>query len=52
MPSASPGSPQAWAHVAAYFRRAGGWTEPVAQRRTPPFHTGDPLYAVWAYTLS
>ena len=38
--------------VAAYFRRAGGWTEPVAQRRTPPFHTGDPLYAVWAYTLS
>ena len=34
--------------VATYFREAGGWDEPVAQRRTPPGHAGDPLYAVWA----
>jgi SAM-dependent methyltransferase len=34
--------------VATYFRLAGGWTDPVAQRRTPPLHVGDPLYAVWA----
>lgn len=34
--------------VAHYFRLAGAYDEPVAQRRTPPNHTGDPLYAVWA----
>ncbi len=34
--------------VAAYFRLAGGWTDPIVQRRTPPLHIGDPLYAVWA----
>jgi SAM-dependent methyltransferase len=34
--------------VAEYFRLAGGWGEPVVQRRTPPEHRGDPLYAVWA----
>jgi SAM-dependent methyltransferase len=34
--------------VAAYFRAAGGWSEPILQRRTPPGHRGDPLYAVWA----
>ena len=34
--------------VAEYFRRAGGWLEPTAERRTPPTHPGDPLYAVWA----
>ena len=34
--------------VAEYFRRAGGFDEPIAQRRTPPSHRGDPLYAVWA----
>jgi hypothetical protein len=34
--------------VAEYFRLAGGWDEPVAQRRTPPDHPGDPLYAVWS----
>ena len=34
--------------VATYFRLAGGWDEPVAQRRTPSGHIGDPLYAVWA----
>ena len=28
---------------------AGGWDEPVAERRTPPGHPGDPLDAVWAY---
>jgi SAM-dependent methyltransferase len=35
--------------VAAYFRRARRWTEPVIHRRTPPGHLGDPLYAVWAF---
>jgi SAM-dependent methyltransferase len=34
--------------VTEYFRRAGGWDEPVAERRTPLDHHGDPLYAVWA----
>ncbi|MBM3658630.1 MAG: class I SAM-dependent methyltransferase [Actinobacteria bacterium] len=34
--------------VAEYFRRSGGWDEPVADRRTPPDHRGDPLFAVWA----
>ena len=34
--------------VARYFRLAGGWDEPVVQRRTPALHMGDPLYAVWA----
>ena len=34
--------------VATYFRRAGDWDEPVAERRTPPVHHGDPLFAVWA----
>jgi SAM-dependent methyltransferase len=34
--------------VATYFRLARGWTDPVAQRRTPPLHIGDPLFAVWA----
>ncbi|MCU1393440.1 MAG: hypothetical protein JWM34_1868 [Ilumatobacteraceae bacterium] len=36
--------------VAEYFRRCGGWTEPVVQRRTPDGSYGDPLYAVWAST--
>jgi SAM-dependent methyltransferase len=35
--------------VATYFRLAPGWDEPVASRRTPPGHRGDPLYAVWAH---
>jgi SAM-dependent methyltransferase len=35
--------------VAEYFRRAGGWGEPVIARRTPPGHRGDPLFAVWAF---
>jgi SAM-dependent methyltransferase len=36
--------------VAEYFRRAGGWDEPVVQRRTPDpaAYRGDPLWAVWA----
>jgi SAM-dependent methyltransferase len=34
--------------VAEYFRRAGGWEEPVAELRTPLTQPGDPLYAVWA----
>ena len=35
--------------VAAYFRLAGGWSEPVVERRTERFHRGDPLFAVWAF---
>lgn len=34
--------------VATYFRLAGGWTEPVIERRTAADHRGDPLWAVWA----
>jgi SAM-dependent methyltransferase len=34
--------------VAEYFRQAGGFAEPVIDRRTPPGHFGDPLWAVWA----
>ncbi len=34
--------------VEEYFRRSGGWDEPVAARRTPTGHRGDPLFAVWA----
>jgi SAM-dependent methyltransferase len=34
--------------VSEYFRRAEGWGEPVAQRRTPESQPGDPLFAVWA----
>lgn len=33
--------------VAEYFRQAGGFDEPVIERRTPPGHFGDPLWAVW-----
>ncbi len=36
--------------VAEYFRRSGGWGTPIAQLRTPPASSGDPLYAVWATT--
>jgi SAM-dependent methyltransferase len=35
--------------VATYFRLAGGWSAPTVERRTPPLHVGDPVYAVWAY---
>jgi len=34
--------------VASYFSRSDGWDAPVASRRTPPEHPGDPLFAVWA----
>jgi SAM-dependent methyltransferase len=34
--------------VATYFRRAGGWSDPVAELRTPLEQPGDPLYAVHA----
>jgi SAM-dependent methyltransferase len=37
--------------VSSYFRLSGPWTEPVAQRRTPPLRSGDPLFAVWARVL-
>ena len=35
--------------VAEYFRQAGGWDEPLIERRTPAGHFGDPLWAVWAH---
>jgi len=34
--------------VARYFRAAGAFDEPVAERRTPATHRGDPLFTVWA----
>lgn len=34
--------------VVEYFRRSGGWDEPVVQLRTPRTGMGDPLYAVYA----
>ena len=34
--------------VREYFRRSGGWNEPLAELRTSPAERGDPLYAVWA----
>ncbi len=34
--------------VQDYFRRSRGWGDAVAERRTPPNHRGDPLFAVWA----
>jgi SAM-dependent methyltransferase len=35
--------------VEEYFHRSRGWDESVAERRTPPGHRGDPLFAVWAH---
>lgn len=37
--------------VSEYFRRAGGWSEPVAEGRTPAASPGDPLFAVWAFAI-
>jgi SAM-dependent methyltransferase len=34
--------------VATYFRQSGGWSDPVAELRTPLSQPGDPLYAVYA----
>ena len=34
--------------VADYFRRSGGWSEPVVENRIPLTSLGDPLFAVWA----
>lgn len=34
--------------VRSYFERAGGFTEPTAELRTPLAASGDPLWAVWA----
>lgn len=42
------GDRQHCAIVAAYFQRAGGFDEAMAELRTPPGGMGDPLYAVWA----
>jgi SAM-dependent methyltransferase len=48
---------QGWLHasdedrcriVAAYFRQSQAYGPPTVERRTPPGHRGDPLYAVWA----
>jgi SAM-dependent methyltransferase len=35
--------------VKRYFDQSDGWGEPHGERRTPRFHPGDPLMAVWAY---
>jgi SAM-dependent methyltransferase len=35
--------------VSRYFELAAGWGQPHGERRTPPGHRGDPLFAVWAY---
>ena len=37
--------------VAEYFRRSGGFQEPIIDRRTPPGHRGDPLLAVWGRSV-
>ena len=37
--------------VAEYFRRSGGFQEPIIDRRTPPGHRGDPLFAVWGRSV-
>jgi SAM-dependent methyltransferase len=37
--------------VAEYFRRSGGFQEPVINRCTPPGHLGDPLVAVWGRSV-
>jgi SAM-dependent methyltransferase len=42
------GEPERMQIVARYFRAAGGWDEPMLERRTPIGHRGDPLDAVWA----
>ncbi|MGE3835779.1 MAG: class I SAM-dependent methyltransferase [Acidimicrobiia bacterium] len=38
--------------VRRYFELAGGFEAPVVERRTPPGHRGDPLFAVWARSSS
>jgi SAM-dependent methyltransferase len=35
--------------VTDYFRLAGGWDDPIIQRRSPRSRFGDPLFAVWAH---
>lgn len=37
--------------VTEYFRRSQSWSTPIAQRRTPPEHRGDPVFAVWAHRV-
>jgi SAM-dependent methyltransferase len=37
--------------VAEYFRRSGGFTEPVIDRRTPSNPRGDPLFGVWGRSV-
>ena len=38
--------------VSEYFRRSDGWSPASAERRTPREHRGDPLFAVWATSLT
>jgi SAM-dependent methyltransferase len=37
--------------AAEYFRQSRGFADPVVALRTPPGHSGDPLFAVWATRL-
>lgn len=37
--------------VAEYFRQSKAFSAAVVDRRTPPGHRGDPLFAVWATRL-
>ena len=37
--------------VSEYFRQSGTFQEPIASRRTPAGHRGDPLFAVWSRSL-
>ncbi len=37
--------------VASYFHLAGGWTDPISERLTPPLHRGNPLFVVRACRL-
>ena len=37
--------------VERYFESAPGWGPPTRERRTPTAQRGDPLFAVWAYSL-
>jgi SAM-dependent methyltransferase len=34
--------------VKSYFDVSGGWGEVHVERRSPDFHSGDPLFAVWS----
>jgi SAM-dependent methyltransferase len=46
------GDEERCAIVREYFRLSGAFGESQSQRRTPPDHSGDPLLAVWAYSMT